>query len=171
MNRLAWKSVSIIALLLCAGSLASMVPTNWHLGRGYALMSRTSRPLSAALPWRSLRLASLLALAAVGAGAAIAFARPRLTREPRRRVLWLAARGSSASHIARRTGLAQDAVRAFLRPAPAPRATIAGRQALPSGRNVRSAEPRRRALQPPKWLKRRSTTALGRAMFARHSGC
>ena len=150
MNRTAWKSVIVIVAMLCSASLRLPQTAIARVARNLAL------PLCA----------GLTACAAI-----FVLARVVLSRRPRRRVLWLAARGRSAPHIARETGLAQDAVRALLRPAAPQRVALAGRQALPTGRNVRRGGSRLAAPDAPKWLKRRSTTALGRAMFARHSGC
>jgi len=177
MNRAAWKSVVITGAVLGAASLATLA--NRIAGRGaLAALERLARASRALLdpgrahtPGAGSPTLLIATAAALALAAAILLLVRRLTRTARQRVLALAAGGLSAPHIARRMGLAQDAVRAYLRTATAPRPAFQGRKALPAGRNVRPAPERRRAVQPPKWLKKRATTALGRAMFARHSGC
>jgi hypothetical protein len=127
MRRSTWFAVLLTALVLAGGGLVTpRAPA--ALSEALAQAGPAAVRLLLGSGWLAARIAvlewtPLATAAALGAAAAAALAvlaallarRPR--RPPRHAVRRLARRGRSVAAVARRTGLAQDAVRSLLRTA------------------------------------------------------
>jgi hypothetical protein len=154
-SRRVWLSVVVAAALLVASSVLR-APAEWA-DRGRRVERIVTPRLEGARRWLAAR-----PTAAAGAGGAIAVlvlaglgllrgARARRRRAaghepPWREAIELAGRGRSVVEIARRTGLAQDAVRTVLTPREVERPLPRGRTFRhdPPGPRVETDEPRPR---------------------------
>jgi hypothetical protein len=149
MKRTVWTAVLVTAALMAAASMLGN-PSSWrlpHVPPGLAGAGAWSAFWLAAHPWRmpEVPLAGVawvsFTLGAAAFALGITLVIPRRAGRPR--ILRLARDGWSSARIARRTGLAQDAVRSLLQPGIERRGGTPGaRQHLPSGRSLRSREHR-----------------------------
>lgn len=157
MRRKLWTAVLVTTLLLViAGTLPARLPSSWLVAAGSAVRDDVAARLPAVLAQLETPAVALAAsaLLAASAGALFALALVRRRRGSFRIVTREVRGGRSIARVARRTRLAQDAVRTLLHPGRAARPRPRHREGLsaPEGLTPRNGGWRTPATDGMRWI-------------------